>query len=494
MNYDGAPEWNENLYVYEGKPYGALPTPPARGEEFEFAGWYTERYGGSLISPTTVFSDGNQTVIYAHWSVWVEFADYYIFSEEPRRLKAQEGCELIIPDDIIDRFQEDGGTVLGWTTVMGSGENYAQGFVPNANRYTMPANIPADMITMTVDGVYVMALYALREGGTGGLFYDTIHLGDTLRDGAGEIGKLLLEAGNELLELLKRNPENVVDAFSRGMHADARAYFAELMSEPYYASENRKKENADKWTAIPEDTRKNYINGQSNSPWKDIRLGNSDVDDSGCGLIACYNALIGSNVNIYKDGKGLPELIQKAEERGYLLHIPVDEIMYAPQTTVLAALRALYGDNPVFDFLEATTIAQRLATRTMPFMGVGDLGLNPFYVSEILGDYGVRVESYGASDSDDNAGRTIASFCEVVKAAAKNGESRKFIVTYWLNSETGAHTVYFVTCSDGTIKVYNDTSRRISEKPFANYEAFEKDSLVDSNGKIMVIVGYEILK
>lgn len=52
--------------VTPGQIYGNLPTPSRNGYTFE--GWYTEKSGGSLITPiTTVNLKGNQT-LYAHWT------------------------------------------------------------------------------------------------------------------------------------------------------------------------------------------------------------------------------------------------------------------------------------------------------------------------------------------------------------------------------------------------------------------------------------------
>ena len=66
-------------------------------------------------------------------------------------------------------------------------------------------------------------------------------------------------------------------------------------------------------------------------------------------------------------------------------------------------------------------------------------------------------------------------------------------MTFWLKKQTGAHTVYFTTDSDGKIHIYNDSCNDTEEWTYNYYETFEKDSLVDFDGKTMVIVGYEIL-
>ena len=47
-------------------PYGELPTPTLAG--YEFTGWYTTQYGGSLVSHSTIVSTAQAHTLYAHWT------------------------------------------------------------------------------------------------------------------------------------------------------------------------------------------------------------------------------------------------------------------------------------------------------------------------------------------------------------------------------------------------------------------------------------------
>ena len=456
QNYDYAPEWNETITTYEGKPYGTLPTPPERGDGFEFAGWYTEKAGGELISASTVFSNVSQTTLYAHWYIWVEFSDYRLelWDDNPPQFKVQEGYTYPVPQTIIDDLEEIGDEIVGWTYSFREEGTLDKGFVKNAKNYTVPMSVPKELMIPDMSMRYSLSIYAVRDGSE---------------------------------YLILDDIEKFVDSTSRNSPSDVRKFFADILSDEYHGTKRHRDDNDEIWASIPEETRKDMMNGQSRELWCDLKVGDSDIDDSGCGIIACYNALRGCGVDIYKDGHGLPELIEKFEERGYLLCIPAAKFASGPVGAVWSTSGTMFGANTLGLAIEA-------AGDKLPFCGIGDLGANPFAFEDILDDYGVRVISYGASDSDDNAGRTITSFCDVVKEATNKGEFRKFIVTYWLNTQTGAHTVYFVTGSDGAIRVFNDSCNRDCVKRFNSYDDFEKDSLVDSNGKVMVIVGYEILK
>lgn len=49
-----------------GKKYGQLPTPTKSG--YTFAGWYTKRNGGTLITPKSKVKVTKNTTLYAHWN------------------------------------------------------------------------------------------------------------------------------------------------------------------------------------------------------------------------------------------------------------------------------------------------------------------------------------------------------------------------------------------------------------------------------------------
>ena len=56
----------ESTAVTIGKPYGTLPTPNRTG--YSFAGWYTEKTGGTKVTETTTVGKDPPTRLYAHWT------------------------------------------------------------------------------------------------------------------------------------------------------------------------------------------------------------------------------------------------------------------------------------------------------------------------------------------------------------------------------------------------------------------------------------------
>ena len=56
----------ESTAVTIGKPYGTLPTPNRTG--YSFAGWYTEKTGGTKVTETTTVGNDPPTKLYAHWT------------------------------------------------------------------------------------------------------------------------------------------------------------------------------------------------------------------------------------------------------------------------------------------------------------------------------------------------------------------------------------------------------------------------------------------
>ena len=51
--------------VTVGNTYNVLPEPERDG--YDFAGWYTEANGGTLVASFTVVTNTNAHVLYAHW-------------------------------------------------------------------------------------------------------------------------------------------------------------------------------------------------------------------------------------------------------------------------------------------------------------------------------------------------------------------------------------------------------------------------------------------
>ncbi len=55
-----------NKTVTYNNPYGGLPSASRTG--YTFAGWYTEISGGTNITQDTIYTDINDTALYAHWN------------------------------------------------------------------------------------------------------------------------------------------------------------------------------------------------------------------------------------------------------------------------------------------------------------------------------------------------------------------------------------------------------------------------------------------
>lgn len=56
----------ESTAVTIGKPYGTLPTPSRTG--YSFAGWYTEKTGGTEVKSDTIVGADPPTTLYARWT------------------------------------------------------------------------------------------------------------------------------------------------------------------------------------------------------------------------------------------------------------------------------------------------------------------------------------------------------------------------------------------------------------------------------------------
>ena len=82
-------EADKTKSVSTGEPYGTLPVPSYAG--YDFAGWYTEKDGGTQIEEdTTVTAAGTQT-LYAHWTPSHVHA-YTQQIQKPEALKTPADC------------------------------------------------------------------------------------------------------------------------------------------------------------------------------------------------------------------------------------------------------------------------------------------------------------------------------------------------------------------------------------------------------------------
>lgn len=121
--------------VTSGQIYGNLPTPSRNGYTFE--GWYTEKSGGSLITPiTTVNLKGNQT-LYAHWTKDPEKMCTVTFDANggtvtQKTVQVTKGGTL----DSLPTPTRSGYTFVGWHNTSGS-----SGVPVNAGDYVVEQDV-----------------------------------------------------------------------------------------------------------------------------------------------------------------------------------------------------------------------------------------------------------------------------------------------------------------------------------------------------------------
>lgn len=66
FNANGGTETSETRTVTYGNPYGELPTLTREG--YTFAGWFTEKDGGTQVTKETVVTTADKHTLYAHWT------------------------------------------------------------------------------------------------------------------------------------------------------------------------------------------------------------------------------------------------------------------------------------------------------------------------------------------------------------------------------------------------------------------------------------------
>ena len=87
---EGTPSASK-IFVRQGAPYGELPTAsrPDKSEggytkRYRFIGWFTSRSAGSLIEETSIFVNGANQTLYAHWEE-TAVANTYTVTFDPQR-------------------------------------------------------------------------------------------------------------------------------------------------------------------------------------------------------------------------------------------------------------------------------------------------------------------------------------------------------------------------------------------------------------------------
>ena len=478
QNYDYAPTWNKTITAYEGKPYGNLPTPPERGDEFEFAGWYTERDGGTRIESNMICTEASRTALFAHWNIRVGFPDFFYYDEDPPIISAEEGCILKIPQWIIEKFaEEDDLTVVGWTRF----ENAGMPDNGDAKEYRIPKNLTHE--DLMPDGYF--SLWAICDGGT-----PTI---DRIAEKISSLGKQIKSKLDEAIENVARvitviaimqvtDPSDwgevlLYTGFNIAPEGLIKA-LADLISKPYDSSINRGYNESIVYDEKNKDVFSHTIeNGQGKDPQAGLKVGRSTMADSGCGIIACYNAA-------YECGRhpDMADLIAKFESNGLLMGVPDTGIL---------------RDIEIIAFLGNTFFAHNDDLKqALELCRAGGAGVNPYRLDEALSWYGIDCDTYLVSEQD--------TFYQIVKNAVTNGERRKFILAYrWQNSAgMGCHYIYFVTEHkeqeiDGVMKVtdisiYNHSNSDDGADDLT-LEEFRRATLLNKAGdQKALICGYVI--
>lgn len=105
----------EYKLVYPGKYIGELPM--AEWEGHTFLGWYTERNGGTKISPNDIFQGSSDMTVYAHWEInsYRVIYDYWTnggTSADKEEATVQSGKEI----DLTVKAYKNGWKHIGWNT------------------------------------------------------------------------------------------------------------------------------------------------------------------------------------------------------------------------------------------------------------------------------------------------------------------------------------------------------------------------------------------
>jgi uncharacterized repeat protein (TIGR02543 family) len=69
LNANGGNLSDTEYYVTYGEAYGDIPIPTRNG--YTFLGWFTEKIGGDQILPTTIVTEADSKILYAHWKIKV---------------------------------------------------------------------------------------------------------------------------------------------------------------------------------------------------------------------------------------------------------------------------------------------------------------------------------------------------------------------------------------------------------------------------------------
>lgn len=494
LNYEGCPDYKTTCKANEGKPIGELPTPPERAG-YEFVGWFTvpNEY---LVKPEhniqvkkgTVFTGDEMSTLYAHWNATVSFPDFALVGVETYTTKAKEGWRMTIPDEVLKMYNIMGFKVKGWTS---NGNSTVAEKDSTRNTYSVPYNLKNSTISLwavNAEGVtfrqFLLKKYknlALAEEAykiAAGIKkdLDTIkrvaEVGSAVDQGMKEWLARVVVAGVEL-----GVTQNIPNAAGAAPDDVVEGVMGKI-SPPYYASDKAKKDNEEliNSKAVQDDIagQGGYINGQRDGKKSEIRVGETNFGDAGCGIIATYNAL-------HSFGYGtdeLEKLIEYFETNGYLMNCPEE---------IKKFLEDQLKEREKKNIQDKTTEALRSMLKEIEKYGAekpGGIGANPYAVDDVLAAYGVKTKEY----------RDYNAFLDDVLAAIQSGEHKKYIVDFWNGTGTATgHFVFFetVACGDKPITAYNYWSTDKGTHPLSFGEL--KADLIEGS-HVRFVVAYEVSK
>ncbi len=460
LNYEKCPTEKITCKAKEGKPIEGLPEPPER-IGFEFVGWFTvpNEYLAKpehviQVKNGTVFTGDDMSTLYAHWNATVAFPDFALVGVETYTTKAKEGWRMTIPDEVLKMYDIMGFKVKGWTS-----NNNSTVAEKNSSRntYSVPCNLRNSTISLWAvnsEGLtfrqfllktYInLSLaekhYKIAAGINKGI--DTINravdVGSAVKQGMEEWVEQVVNAGVELGETksipnaAEVAPDDVVEGIM------------DKISPPYYASDEDKTDNEEliNSKAVQDDIagQGGYINGQRNGDKKDIRVGETNFGNAGCGIIATYNALHSYGYELDE----LEKLIEYYETNGYLMDVPIDTKQRQIFIVLLSAMQKIRPNDKNIQGLLDILKEIKDYDAEKP----GGIGANPYAVDDVLSTYGLKTKEYRSCDE----------FLDDVLSAIQSGEHKKYIVDFWNGSDTSTgHFVFFetVACGDKPITAYN---------------------------------------
>ncbi len=125
FNYNGGSNTSLGRNVTYDSPYGELPTSTKTG--YDFAGWYTEKDGGELVTAETIVKATGYHTLYAHWS---EKKYPIVFYGRGDGAWPDNQYKMYFSSTYISSVKptSTGATFLSWNTEEnGGGQSYAPG-------------------------------------------------------------------------------------------------------------------------------------------------------------------------------------------------------------------------------------------------------------------------------------------------------------------------------------------------------------------------------